>query len=751
MTVWKPTWTRAALLITAVLLLSNWQLLVGRVAPHWDAQALFGPQFSLVADHIKAGKLLLWDPWVAAGSPDLAEPEMGVTSPLMLLAGFVSPNPQAGFVAYWMFVWLFGAFGMLLLLRHLGAPVWGAVVVTLGYAACGFYTGHAEHTSSLYSFSFVPWIIWRLDASLHDRRLWPVVQAGVLYGLSALGGYPQLTILTGFLIALWVLGRVLFTEAVEPRANVRPRLRAAGYVVLIAVLGTAILAPIYVGFMTHTRGYSDRVGPRGREEALTSNPLPAPAFATLSSPYLAILNLAPKPIWPTTDVSMTSTYAGACVLLFAIWALRYRSRNRWRWYLAAVALLVCCCCVGNQLPIRGWLYDLVFPTRYFRNPALFRCYFIFLLSVLAGFGTRDLDQVYGRFRIRFFGLAGVVTAYTAVVVFAAVAHETDKRPSQYLIAVLHSILVWVGLAVLAIVVQRRVLTRDRMGRWFIAIAVVDAVLSIVISAPILYSSLDVPTWHAMNQLHRAELSLPDMNRVLRPPEIVGTIHNNDNIPLRVSTVQNYVTMTNRFDEYLASDPAVSSIAMGPHRIWFAPRAVPAAISDPAFALFVAQAHEHHAPVMFVHNANEMQYVTHATDPHRNAPAPSATDAAATLGTRASVSGLHYEPNSLEFSYQASQAGWLLVTDRWAPGWVVTVNGQSRPNTAADFIFRAVQVSPGLNVIKYAYKPTGFWPLVILSWGILALYAAIECFRLVRRPTVSRARLAPAEAVETAVS
>jgi hypothetical protein len=45
------------------------------------------------------------------------------------------------------------------LARHLGAPRWGAFLVALGYAFCGFYTAHAEHTTVLYSFSFVPWFM----------------------------------------------------------------------------------------------------------------------------------------------------------------------------------------------------------------------------------------------------------------------------------------------------------------------------------------------------------------------------------------------------------------------------------------------------------------------------------------------------------------------------------------------------------------------------------------------------------------
>ena len=73
---------------------------------------------------------------------------------------------------------------MLLLARHLRAPVWAGLCVALGFTFSGFYTGHAEHTSVLYSYSFLPFVIWRLDVSLQRGNLFAATQAGALWGLS---------------------------------------------------------------------------------------------------------------------------------------------------------------------------------------------------------------------------------------------------------------------------------------------------------------------------------------------------------------------------------------------------------------------------------------------------------------------------------------------------------------------------------------------------------------------------------------
>src|ERR1019366_677539 len=288
-------WVLAALLLLIVLALGNIRLLSGSAAPQWDAVDFFGPQFALVGDQIRSGHLLKWDPWVGAGGPDWTEPELGATSPILLVASFLSINPQQGYVTYWMAVWAFGGLGMLLLTRHLRCPAWGGAIAALGFVASGFYTGHAEHMSSIYSVSFLPWILWRLDAGLQNRDWWCGVQAGALYGLSALGGYPAFTILTPGFLFLWALGRVLCRDAGSANGNRRSTPVLAALLLTLTVgVGFVIFSPPYVGIVFGTHGYSDYIGPRQREVSISSNLLQAGAFATFASPYLALLNFPPK-------------------------------------------------------------------------------------------------------------------------------------------------------------------------------------------------------------------------------------------------------------------------------------------------------------------------------------------------------------------------------------------------------------------------------------------------------------------------
>ncbi len=172
----------AAVLLAILFLTINWQIVSGHRVQIWDAWAFYTPAFSLVADHAHVGRLLLWDPWLAAGTPDFADPQVGAASPIAIFIGAIGGGTAASFRAYWLLIWFLGPLAVVLLARHVGSPAWAAFVVALGYAYCGFYTAHAEHTAVLYSFSFLPLFIWRFDAALTSHRLRPAADAGALWG-----------------------------------------------------------------------------------------------------------------------------------------------------------------------------------------------------------------------------------------------------------------------------------------------------------------------------------------------------------------------------------------------------------------------------------------------------------------------------------------------------------------------------------------------------------------------------------------
>jgi hypothetical protein len=724
-------WFCSGVLLVVIVLTAHFGLITGRQGLEWDNEAYFTPAFTMVADHALAGRLVLWNPWESGGTPEYAEPELGTTSPITLVIGAISRGSEAGFRAYWVFIWILTALGMLTLARYLRAPLWAGLVVAVGFTFSGFYTGQAEHTCWLYSMSFLPWMLWRLDVALTEQRVRAAAETGALWGLSALGGYPGLTILSAGFLFLWALARYVSARwGEEPtlhQSQDRLRLGFAGKIfVVVFAVGIPVLAPPYVAFFSEGRGYSDRVGVRSREEAITSNRMEAGALATFSSPYLTDLKLYGNPrLWPTSDGTLTNAYLGALTLILAALAIVNRPTSVWRWSLLAMGAFFLACAVGKQLPIRGWLYDYCPPTRYFRNAAMFRAYAMLCAALVAIEAGKDLQRAINNNnagsglwkRLTFIAL---VIAIAAILAFHHVISSVDHVGPWLHRAHRHLAWVWLGSVLLSIVFLLLPRSRKALPLLLVLLAIVDASLTIRLTRPMIVSDHARQVWDRLNAEHKRTLDLGEkgLNRLPRPAAWIGGHVNNDNIPLRVPTFFNYAVMTNRFQMDFANHPVLVDMSTGNNRIWFSSQAATVPPTDIFYQAFVKRTEVLHAPVLLLHSRANMDKI-------REHDAVTASDTAGVLkvselpaAQKISVVVQRYTPNHLDFTISCPQDGWLMVTDRWSQGWQARVNQQRAEVLGGDFIFRAVLVKAGVNAVEFSYRPAG-WPwLVFLSWGVL---------------------------------
>jgi len=459
----KFRWLVWLLITTNLFLISNHLLVRGLGVAIWDADSYFFPYYVLVADYAQAGRFVHWNPWSNAGLPILSDPTFGIFSPLNFMVGLITGGTSSGFIFYWLLIWWLGGLGMFMLARHLKAPPWGACVVTLGFLFCGAYTGNAEHIAWITAFSFLPLIIWRLDSGLTFNKLRPACEAGALWGLSALAGYPGLIIITGCFSALWVVGRWLFAESsgVEFEVNsansaIEMRQRPTFWfvfssLVFMLLVGMVVLSPSYVAFFVEGAGTLERLSALSRQWVLWKNSLHPGALSTFASPYLSIVKLydqmsGTNQLWSYTDVSSSSIYSGSIISALALLALFRRPLDGWRWWLACLGALSLACALGQALPLRGWLYDWFYPMRFFRNAAIFRFYYLFAVSVLALLATRDLDIAIrhpaDRTWSRFLAASLCVTSAALFVFVTFTSLPLVTRRIIFILGSVHALWVW---------------------------------------------------------------------------------------------------------------------------------------------------------------------------------------------------------------------------------------------------------------------------------------------------------------------
>ena len=737
-------WVLAACIVAGVVLVGNFPVLVGAAPPTWAAADYYAPLFSLVADHAKAGRLLEWNPWTNGGTPDFADPQTGATSPVLMLFAVVSGNPFHGFIGYWMTIWIFGGIGMLLLCRHLRCPPWGSLIVALGFVTCGFYTGHAEHTSIINSFTYLPWILWRFDAAIIRRSYWSMFQVGVLWGLSALGGYPALTILDAMFLALWGAGRIWINGA-EPTfrlAETRKRLVVfclAGFC-LLGAAGTSVMGPSYIGFFKFTRGYTFRTNGLDRNRVLTEEVLPPQALGTVASPSLYLLNWPPKGIWPKSDISMSNIYMGSLVVLLA--AIALAKGGRWRFWLLFVIVFFFACSVGDHLPIRGWLYDLVPPTRFFRNSSLFSAYGILTCCVLAALGARDINEVQIARQSnerRRFALVAAATALAAGISYHLILGTSGDVRFTPLKATAALCLLWGTPVVILLLWWTKDVTDRLMLATLLLIALIDAGTTLYVSRWTIYSVTYKQYWNLMSSKHVANLDLTPngLQRLLFPPEDLGSYQVDiRNVVTKQADFGSDTGFTNQFYQPYVNDNILNQLAVGSQRVWFSDHPVWVSPNDATFADYVNISHRLGVPPLLLHTTAQMM---RSTDLELSRSATNREDwtQSARPVSVATVDVLEYHPNTLSIRYTADRDGWLLVTDRWSPDWRAEVNGQPVQIVGADFLFRAVWVSRGDNIVRFHYVPRGYLALVLLSWSVVLVFVGGEIYHqfLLKRPNI----------------
>lgn len=692
----RMRWSHATLLLLAIFVAANWQLITGRAHEKWDAYALAAPYFSLLGRSIRVGELPIWNPWIAAGSPDFAVPGSGLFSPdLLLFVGLTGGGPQC-YNYYWLLVWFAGGIGILLLGRQFAAPPWLGLTVGLGYLFSGFYTGHAEHLSVVYSHSLLPLIIWRLEVCLEEGRLLVAAQTGLLLGLSGLVGYPALTLGTAAIIVLWFAGRLFFARP----DGLTTRGAILLLFVLISVAGCILLPSLFA--VREAQGYSDRSAALGRDFALSSNALHPASLASLITPALPSVKLADPSFCSYTDVSCLSFYTGAAIVLLAAVALMARVDRAWRWLLFAAGIFALLAAMSYSVPLRGWIYDLVPPSRYFRHASMLRGYFLFAVTVLAllSFKSKITNANLASLRRAAYLLAP--TAAAGYLVFAfSVMHVAIG------VATTHAVVVWIiGMFAVAFF-SRRIEHATPLPAIFVGLAIFDALGSYYLSRDTIFESGPRPA------VSQAAQPLGSFARS------IGTSSGNFNLFSEQATFKNYAPLKNRFYELSATYPQLGFVAIDDERTWFARNVPEVGLSRRIFDEFRDLAIRDDAPRFVRHSSEAMLGEYNSTDADLTAVMTAPTP------ERVKANIVTYTARHLVLDLVAPADGWVMLTERWARSWRAEVNGVEQPIEGANFIFRALKVAKGATRIEMVYKPPFIFPLLGLSWSTIGIVLALS--------------------------
>ncbi|MDP8248887.1 MAG: YfhO family protein [Candidatus Tritonobacter lacicola] len=99
--------------------------------------------------------------------------------------------------------------------------------------------------------------------------------------------------------------------------------------------------------------------------------------------------------------------------------------------------------------------------------------------------------------------------------------------------------------------------------------------------------------------------------------------------------------------------------------------------------------------------------------------------------------IRYLPDRVTIEADSPRGGWLVLTDTWYPGWTAEIDGEEAPVYRADYVFRAVELSPGSHTVEFIYRPGSFrWGarvslaalLLLLVWASVPRFRSLGCIQ-----------------------
>jgi len=293
------------------------------------------PRKTIYHKAIRSGKLPQWSERMMGGFPVSADPHFGWYDPLHLIFAIFSVDTAlklSGFLQ-----WFLGGVFAFLFLREIGLGRMAAVVGGVAFFTQPFFITHLAMPANLQSAIWLPYLLWIFERMMKSPRpgmYVPALALGVF--LSIVGGFPPTFILVLASAPLYGICRITFGSG--DNAAVGGRRAAAAALIVSIVIGAVLAAPQLLPTYRISQYSERRMIPYEAHKKVT---LPIEFLATLADPY--ILGRPTKGGWggfaerirpgaqewvSPTNFLEDNHYVGWATLLLAIWAIRFRWRDR---------------------------------------------------------------------------------------------------------------------------------------------------------------------------------------------------------------------------------------------------------------------------------------------------------------------------------------------------------------------------------------------------------------------------------------
>ena len=434
----SPAWPYGLLLLLVLIFL--WPMLFGGKLPFMrDMFFDFLPQHAFAKQAFWSGRIPLWNSHSGCGKPFVADPQMAVFYPLHAVF-YLFSAPIALRLYCAMHLWLAGA-AMFALARHWRMDIAPAVVTAVSCMFSSWLIANLEFANNLAAAVWAPFvvltvsrIVQTLRGEILPRRTVRLAALGlllaVLLAVQYLAGFPEVLVYTGVLAVAYAIAVCIFHRAF--RALMATILVLAGAAVL-AMLLTAPQLLLSLQFVPLS------------ERAARINPGFHMASLQLHSLFQFVLPFInghpgyPNQFWGGSvfEFWIGTCYVGILPLVlagFSLLVFRRGTFSRDRKFLCAFLLAATifgiAMALGRNTPLYQFLYDVVPGFDHFRFPSKFLVLVLFAVSLLAGLGWQQIQEI-SRIAARRFRKRVLISGVLIVAVFGCGYFFALNAPSFF--------------------------------------------------------------------------------------------------------------------------------------------------------------------------------------------------------------------------------------------------------------------------------------------------------------------------------
>lgn len=683
---------------------SLWQVGFLQATMKWDIMDITLPWNYYITECLANGELPLWNPFLNGGFA-----QMGINdtwNPITWLIGWLFGYDAAVIQLQYLGHLFFSGIGFYQLGKYFGWSRTTRLLTSSSFMLSGFMIGNAQHLGWTIGASWLPWLFLNYKKWENNPTFLKSISLATLAALMFLGTYPGV-----FVGAVYILLGLFIFRIIQV---VRKRdFSFAKKIIGAAFLsGATFLMLTLVAWISMLRlsEYINRGESFSLESALSGS-LPYEAISTFLFPYASVSNMV---MWEN-DWTLVNCYWGLlpfCFLIFGLIKLVQSGVSVWSantatiantvyikpigWYLFG-GILFFMIAMGNDLPLRTWMYEFVPLMDIFRLPTYFRIFGIFFLLIVSGFSInyfleKNLNEgLYKKILVASIVILGIVlwAKRNASIYGQAFVERNGKfeltADAQFYNNVftqgsLHFMLLFL-LSIGLLFLKKNHLRKGLL----LSVACVDLFFATQfnISSTIIHDVSPQKVNEAFHYFSPEEYPLPPINQ---PFEKLHRVANFDYVHLHINL--------NHFHKIPSPNGASPAYFK-----WSA-----AAMAKGIFQKTIQN------PLVFAADKISSEGIIEE-------------ESIDTLSFE-KIKLLHFSPNQIELESNFSQPMFIVFLQNYHPDWEVYLNEKETPIIRCNDSFLAVKIAEGKQSVRFVFEPNvevkAFYGSMV-SWIVVLLF------------------------------